>query len=239
MSDLTILCTMWKGWQPIYDASHVNAMGRMLDKHMPGVRFVCFTDAPTGIKYETAPLPAVHRLPRKGPRNCFLRMWYFSAECAERFPGFLMNIDLDALVLDSLWPAVTGADFQILRAKVCPYNGGFWTHRAGTRTQVWDNMTQHNVGQMYQHPDARRWVGSDQRWLAYTLPGAPTYGEEHGIWYGHMPIKKPEPDHATAKKLLAENRVLFFPGSPGVKPWSDTVKKVCPPMHEAYMEFYE
>jgi hypothetical protein len=238
-TDLTIVCTMWKGWQPIYDASHVNAMGRMLDRFMPGTRFVCFTDWPTGIKYETAPLPPTPRLPMNGKRNCFRRMWYFSRECAGQFPGRLMNIDLDAIVLGDLRPLVTAHDFRILRAYVCPYNGGFWTHKTGTRTQVWNDLTPQNVRAMYRDRHARRWVGSDQRWLAYKIPGEATYDEADGVWYGHMPIKKPQPDHADARRLLAENRLLFFPGSPGVKPWSDTVKKVCPPMHEAYMEFYE
>jgi len=239
MNDLTVVCTLWKGWQPVYSARHVNALGRMMDRHMPGTRFICFTDMPAGIEYETATLPPKPKVPRRGHRDCFRRLWFFSQECARQYPGIMVNIDLDALLLDSLDSVVSDADFQILRARVCPYNGGFWSHRTGTRQNAWDHLTTPAVIRMYQNREARRWVGSDQRWLAYTLPGEPTYGEEHGVAYGQGLVKHPTEDGSAAVQLLEENRLLFFPGPPGVKPWSVNTARFAPQIHEAYMEYFE
>jgi hypothetical protein len=238
---LTVICTLWKGWQPIYDHQHVNALGRMVARYMPAARFVCFTNEPHNIQFETQPLPRGPRLPLAGKRNCFRRMWFFSREFATRFPGRIMNIDLDALIFRDLTPLVTDHDFRILFAKVCPYNGGFWTHRTGTRTKVWNDLNVNAVRLMHRDRVARKWVGSDQKWLAYKIPGEALYTYDDGTVYGHMPIRKPhDPGNPELKRfILEDSRIAFFPGPPTIKPWHPTVAAIWPELHAAYMEFFE
>lgn len=236
MDALTVFCSLWKGWQPIYDHRHVNALERMLARYLPDARLVCFTSSPEGIRCETRPLPSAPALPPHRGRDCYWRTWFFSEECAQQFPGRIVNIDLDVLLLDSLEPLITDEDFRILAACVCPYNGGFWTHRTGTRTKVWTCLNKTNLRKLRMHRIARRWVGSDQAWLAYMLPGEATYTEADGVRF-IMAGDHRNPEGARAKMDAA--RIVFFPGAPGVKPWSPTVQSALPFVYERYMEFFE
>ena len=228
---LTVVCSLWKGWQPIYDHRHVNALGRMVARFLPGARFVCFTDTPAGIKFETHPIPRAPRLPAHHGRNCYWRLWYFSPECAAKFPGQIFNIDLDALILQEFGSLVTDDNFRILRANVCPYNGGFWLHRTGTMPHVWQTLGGPGLRLLRRDRVARRWVGSDQAWMAWKAPGAALYTEADGC---HFLMGNKTPREAAAA-LLDKARILFFPGSPGGKPWSTTFAATYPEVHERYM----
>jgi hypothetical protein len=233
---VTVVCSLWRGWQPIYDYQHVNALGRMVAHFLPRARFVCFTDTPEGIEYETHPIPAAPpMLPSHRGRNCYWRMWFFSEECAKEFPGRIMNIDLDTLVLRDLSPLVTDHNFRILKAGVCPYNGGFWLHRTGTRPSIWRQLTRREVWLMRRDKRARRWVGSDQAWLAWKWPNAPLYTEADGCHY--LMVYRPALPE-TVTEILNTARIVFFPGAPCGKPWTPEFASRYPAVHQAYMEWF-
>jgi hypothetical protein len=234
---LTVVCSLWKGWQPIYDHRHVNALARMVGTFLPNSRMVCFTNTPAGIECETHPMPATPPglTPHRG-RNCYWRLWFFSEACAKKFPGQIMNIDLDSLILRDMTPLVTDHNFRILKANVCPYNGGFWLHRTGTHPKVWTHLTRDGLRKLRRDKIARRWVGSDQAWLAWKLPGAALYTGEDGCRF-LMLRREPMPD--LEAEILDSARIVFFPGAPGGKPWMPQFAKAQPGLHAAYMEHFE
>jgi hypothetical protein len=239
----TIALTLWKGWRPLYDSRHVNAIVRMVAEHSPNLRVICFTNMPKGIECPTWPLQKSPRLPLRRGYDCYRRLWFFSRQCARLFPGTIVNLDLDSLIVRPLEPLMTGEDVKFMYGGSGPYNGSFWIHRTGTRTELWDDLNPRNVMQMYKDlardKKTRRWVGSDQRWFGYKLKGEAVYTQDEGLYYGHI-NRTPPPDHYHARmdQFFAEGRIAFFPGGRDVKPWSEKMAEHSPRVHEQYMRYF-
>jgi hypothetical protein len=243
-ADLTIFLTLWKGWRPIYNHRHVNAAVSMLATYAPGVRVICFTNMPEGVECETRPLPRTpERIPSSRGLDCWRRLWFFSGECAEQFPGWIVNIDLDALIFGPMLPLFTEDEFRIMRGGTGPYNGSLWLHKTGTRTHLWDDLSARAVLDMQRvirhSRDMKRWIGSDQRWIAYHAPGERRYEREDKVRFLGTRFPATLDWHDELTLFMQDGRAIFFPGSDRIKPWSLTMQVHCPPIYEAYMEHYE
>lgn len=241
----TIFLTLWRGWRPLYDARHVNAVVAMLEDHAPGVPVVCFTNMPNGLNCETRPLPRAPRVPLRRKFDCYCRLWFFSAECAEQFPGVIMNIDLDVIINREILSLFSGEDFRLMHgAHAGAYNGSFWTHRTGTRTFLWDDFNGKAVQTMdralRRGRDAvkRRWVGSDQRWISYKTPNEPVYGDADGCEFAGNRFPDTPEWQAKADRFLERGRLMFFPGAEGVKPWNPALKERHAGLYNRYMEYF-
>lgn len=136
--------------------------------------------------------------------QCLRRLTMFAPDAGEIFGDRFVCMDLDCVIgesLDLLFD--TEAEFRICTgtAKERPYNGSMMLLKAGARPQVYTDFTPAKAAAA-----GRRFVGSDQAWIADCLTGEATWGEDDGVVYYGLP-RSPE----TVK------RVMFFPG--GAKPW--------------------
>lgn len=230
---LTILCWKWHGWRgDTYRAEHVNALARMLRRHMSiDYRLICVTDDPVGItECHTFPLwSEPHVRVVHGRPNCYRRLRLFSSWAREWFGSRVLSIDLDVLVLADLAPLLAGDDdFRAFHGYATPLNGSLWLHRLGTRTHVWDTFdpaTSPRLASDQRHANGRRWYGSDQAWMSYQLPDAPTWTEADGLhYYARLP----------GGELPADARAVFFTGPK--KPWVHDMDSA---IRDRYLEYLQ
>ena len=81
-----------------------------------------------------------------------------------------------------------------------PYNGSMWLHRCGTRRVVWDTFDP----VLSPAEVARRFVGTDQAWLAHVLgDGEMKWTAADGVLHYRLHARRSLPSHA---------RIVFFPG---------------------------
>jgi hypothetical protein len=152
--------------------------------------------------------------------NSYRRLRMFSEWAAQEFPGTILSIDLDAVVVSDLAPILTDHDFRINKGRCSPYNGGMWMLRTGTRQQVWDQFGCH----AYRTTRQRGWIGSDQAWIAHVCPNEATWDAEDGVYHYSL---------ATRSDPLPECRVMFTAGA--IKPWHEQFRKRHPVLHGIYM----
>src|SRR5690554_3145799 len=160
-SPLTIACWLFPGKRN-YRPRYVNVLYRQVQKHLSMAhRFVCVYDDRTyraehfddGI--ELMPIPSVARpLLRIGSLGgtmhpaCFARLWHFSDEAAEAFPGRVFMFDIDSIPIGDLTPLVrhrARAGFvslcRISGSIYQPYiAGGSWILKSGSLPEVWDEF---------------------------------------------------------------------------------------------------
>jgi hypothetical protein len=216
---ITIITWLWKttGWRNGYNASHVNALERMVSSNLsiPHI-FKCITDMPEGINCETIPLwenPPTNTHPTRP--NCFRRLKAFSEEMRPLLGDRFLSLDLDCVILGDITPIVNRSeDFLILEGSAAPYNGSMWMMNTGCRKHVYEQfhpIESPNVANRQIAPNGKRFHGSDQAWISYKIPGEKTWGKQDGIYQYVYDIK----NHSS----LPENaKIVFYAG--GEKPWS-------------------
>lgn len=244
--DLTIVTFLWQGWRPgVYRPEHVNALKRMFADHLTiPHRFVCVADRRRGLECDYIPLwrqGHVRRPPES--MNSYRRLRLFDPEIGELFDTpWLLQVDLDTLVVDCLDPLITWDDLRLVAGTMAPYNGSMWLHRIGTRPQLWQDFNPRVSPRMVygygrklrrQHRTEKRdgkaqpYRGSDQAWIGYKCPDEPVWTAADGVWrVGKKRRRMGIPDGA---------RILFFPGVP--KPWSTHKHKFPPEIVERYRDY--
>ena len=228
---LTVLITWWKGWRPIYQVEHVNALAGMLREHLKiPFKLVLLTDEDaTGAQVdEVRPAPADPKGLRMMSRiNCFRRLRFFDPAYSSQFgTEWVMSIDLDTLIRGDITEMVeTGLDHPyglwILRGRHAgrkpgerPYNGAMYMIRVGAHADVWHKF---DPIKSPREIARRRWIGSDQSWIGIMAPDAPTWGPDQGVWFFGQYLQR------TDKAQQAN--VLNFAGN--AKPWAKPVKFQC------------
>lgn len=223
---------LWKGWSPRYNAEHVNALGRQLRGHCKGdFRFVCVTDMPEGItEAETMPLWPEPDIKKFRRQNCFTRMRLFDPEINSQLGDVVMQIDLDAVILDDLMPLLEGfGDFKAMRGWSAPLNGSMFALRAGTNAHLWFDLIERKEAffDLVMKNRAFGLIGSDQVWMSLKIPNAEKWQEKDGI-YQFSRASRPD------KRQGA--RVVFFAGH--FKPWDDVCRMKAPDLYDVYAEHF-
>jgi len=131
-------------------------------------------------------------------------------------PRFV-SIDLDCLPLAPLDPLFErDEDFLIIRRsppiakqRLGPYNASMFYMRAGARKNIWEEFK----GRESMAAAARKYLGSDQSWLNFSLGTEKGWNQADGVYcfvdlYKTRAFKKSPPKDA---------RIIFFNGS--IKPW--------------------
>lgn len=195
-----------------FSAHHVNIWAAMIRRHCSlDIDLACVTDLRDGID----PSIRIIEPPRfyqdlktsrwQGPRpSCYRRISMFSADAADWFGADrFVSMDLDVVIggnIDHLWDR--DDDFIICgpsaKGRRFLYNGSMMMIRVGSRRVVFDSFTPEKADEA-----SRRFVGSDQAWIAYALGnGEKTWTEDDGVVRYSGDRSGP---------------MMFFPGN--VKPW--------------------
>jgi hypothetical protein len=176
---LTFVCWKWKpnpGYRSVFGPGTVNTLYSMLARHYSRkFELVCVTDDQAGIRSEVrcielwkdfANVPSPHG--RMYP-SCYRRLRMFSADAASHFGDRFVSIDLDVVICRDITDLFdTEIEFRMYgdTAKGTPYNGSLIQLKAGARLQVWDKF---DPRYSPQHGLAKRYIGSDQAWIAVCL----------------------------------------------------------------------
>jgi hypothetical protein len=215
---IRILTWLWR--QPIartkYTSEHVNIWAAMVRRNltMPH-ELACVTNMSKGIDpsiriitppgdFEGLQTPRW----RAGRPNCYRRLAMFRRDAASVFGERFVCMDLDCVIGGPLDPLFDRPDDFVVfngTAEGRPYNGSMMMLRAGCRPQVYEKFSETGAIE-----SGRKFVGSDQAWLAYILgPNEKTWSEADGAYFWG-------PSYRRQSRKVAPT-VLFFPGK--MKPW--------------------
>lgn len=210
---ITVLTWLWKqpNGRAKFEAEHVNIWAAMVRRHCSlDIEIACVTATPEGIDpsiriieppgdFEDITLP---EWPEFRPQ-CLRRMSMFRPDAADVFGAErICCLDLDCVIvnpIDQIVGAKQDVRFCLGTAAGRPYNGSIMLLTAGARPQVYEKLTEENA-----RAASKAYIGSDQAWLAYVIPGEKTFGLRDGVMMstGFRP---------------KEGAICFYPGQE--KPW--------------------
>lgn len=223
---LTVVTFLYRGYRRgAYKPAHVQALARMVAEHLTlPHRFVAIADedVPGVETFPAWPAPEVLGVPpwRYNNYRC-LRLF----DIAEQFGKRLLVLDLDLLIRRNIDHLITADAFKIIRGRAAPYNSSAYLMRAGAHRHVWssfDPLTVEKVLAQQRMPSGKRWIGSDQSWISYTIPGAPMWDEVDGV--------------AHIRRASRDNTALVY-WSGAVKPWDALARMRHPLYHREYMRW--
>lgn len=214
-------------WGDKFERRHVNALRAAVAANLRVPhRFVCVTDQPQDcetVPMWESPVDVPHR-----PRN-FHRLKLFDSDTQAQLGARIVQIDLDAVIVDDLTPLVTCAEpFRIMvgtaigRGMMCsPYNGSMWVHDIGARQHFWDRIVAEGAGALDRitMPGGGRIIGSDQAWIAHCSPTEATFAASDGVHQYRIVGGRPPSDA----------RAVFFAGHQ--QPWDAGVASESPRLH--------
>jgi hypothetical protein len=175
---LTVLLWLWRGWRPVYTASHVHAMAVLLRMFLPGARIVVVTDhllpdccralVDWSLPLPAHPLPKEHR--KRGPFDCWIRLHACDAVWLTQVAGVqprwpVLSIDLDCVPVAGLRPLLNRPGSQVIamRSSSALLNPSLlWQSHPGVLQEAWDELSPAAIGRIPRH-----YVGSDQAWLSH------------------------------------------------------------------------
>lgn len=205
----------WK-WGDRYASAHVNRLQRLVKRFYDREHaFKCVTDDPRGIDCETIPdfgdfvgLGSPH-----GPAfpACYRRLRLFHPDAAQWFGERFVSLDLDWTIhadLSPLWdrPEPFVALRDPLYGHLGQYCGAMVMLTAGAVPGVWERFRPDGGPRVAR---ARGFRGSDQAWISYAAPGAPTWTTADGVYSYKVDCRK---------GLPAGARMVNFHGQS--KPWT-------------------
>lgn len=201
---LDVVTFKWNkpGYRSTYLGEHVNIMANMVARQYAGAhRFTCITDDPTGIDQnkvrvlrlweQFGDIPSPH-----GGNNpsCYRRLRLWSEEMREYFPGKVLQIDLDMVLVGDMRPLWDRPEPCVLWAdnlnKTSPYNGAMQLITPGAYP-VWESFKTNPHAAIAAARKAG-YFGSDQAQLALWLgPNMPRWRSEDGAYSWRVHIRKP------------------------------------------------
>jgi hypothetical protein len=210
---LTVLTWLWAqpGGRARFDATNVNIWFESLLRNSTlDLDIACVTDIPEGIDPRVRIIDppgeweGLQTSRWKGGRpSCYRRIAMFRPDAADIFGERFVCMDLDCVITDNIDRILDrDEDFVICEPSQkgvrWVYNGSMVMMTAGCRPRVYNQFTPDNA-----ELASRRFVGSDQAWIAYVLgPGEALFTREDGVTRWGEPTRGP---------------IVFFPGN--VKPW--------------------
>lgn len=214
MSRLLVMTWFWQqeGGRAQFKPEHVNIWAAMMRRHCTlDIELACVTHLPEGID------PSIRIITppsfydglttsrwKDGRPSCYRRLSMFSPDAAELFGAErFASMDLDVVIGGNIDSILDRAEDFVMcgpssKGRRWIYNGSLVMMNAGARRCVYDDFSPEMA-----EIASRKFVGSDQAWIAYALgPGEAIWTEDHGVtrWNG----KRSGP-------------MMFFPGH--IKPW--------------------
>lgn len=227
---ITVVTFLWKGWNPIYTAEHVNIFARMVRANfsLPH-KIICVTNCPDGItECETFPLWEQQVVNQNRVQDCYVRLRLFDPATAFQLGEKLLVMDLDTVILNDLAPLITNDDFCAVKGRHAPLNGSMFMIKSGTNAHVWENWDPRWSPKQIEKTRHKMLyiVGSDQAWMSIQLPDAAKWTTCDGVEHYTLLTGQVNVDHC---------KVVFFAGK--VKPWSDECRRDHPELYSAYQKF--
>lgn len=241
---LTVVCWLFPGPRN-YRPKYVSVLADLVRKHLSlKHRFVCVYDdraySPDEFEgVELVPMPEASRsllslgsLGGSMHPSCFSRLWHFSDEAAEVFPGRVFMFDVDSIPIGDMSHLVKyqpRAKFitmlRVPSKSKSHITGGSWILRSGSFPEVWDNFISDPVKA---RADATEWFlngyeqklvgwhgGSDQAYLSHQL--VPQMKEKGPITYWANDCGILLWDHFRRQQGNVDGCLLHFNGPK--KPW--------------------
>jgi hypothetical protein len=211
---MKVITWLWSqpGGRATYHPWHVRVWASMIKRHLSlDHTLAVVTDLPGdyGSDVEVIKPPGEFedvRIPtwKEHRPQCLRRLAMFRRDADTIFGAErLVCTDLDLVVCGSLDPVLDiQDDFKITRGthRARAYNGSMISLKLGSRTKVYEEFTPERA-----IVAGRGHVGSDQAWIAHSLPGEKTWGPEDGVCFWMTGAG------------LDKARVVFFAGQ--TKPW--------------------
>lgn len=219
---LDVVTFKWNrpGYRSTFTAEHVNTLHRMVARHYhKPFRFNCVTDDPAGLHPDIRYIPMWDHFthlasPHRGNNPaCYRRLFLWSTEAQRYFPGKVLCIDLDMVIVDDVTPLWDRAEPIILWADqlnpTTPYNGAMQLITPGLRSDVFDTF---NPAESPLLALRCGYFGTDQAWISYVLgPDYPRWNREHGALSWRIHCKK-------TAQLPEGARIVNFHGAED--PWA-------------------
>jgi hypothetical protein len=228
LEPITFVCWRWTppaNYRSKFSPATVATLRSMIARHYHGpFEMVCVTDrtneVPQGVRavqlwddFKHVPSPHGGAYP-----SCYRRLKLFSefGRTVIRTPRFAW-IDLDVVITGDITPLFQiKEDFKMYgdTARGTPYNGSLLYNRLGTRPQLWDSFDPRQSPKLGRD---RRYIGSDQAWIAVCLgPNEPKFTATDGV-YSYRNQILPKGGH-----LPSGARIVVFHGAHD--PWSQSVQ---------------
>lgn len=223
---ISVVTWFWQqaGFPTRYDASHVNALFRMVRNHYaPPFRAICVTNHPDGIDQDIEVIEDLEDFAAlKSPHgsnfpSCYRRLRMFKPDAENTFGDRFISLDLDFVAVGDLAPLFEDeAEFAGWQDPTWErqVNGSMLMLRAGARSEVWDRFDpQRSPAEALSH----QFLGSDQAWISYVAGGqCKRWAPRDGV----LSFKK----HVIGKPLPEGARAVFFHGA--IKPWSPEAQRL-------------
>jgi len=235
---LRIVCWLWPPMNPQYrshfDASHVNTLRNMVERHYPDEHeVVCITNMPEGIDPRVRIVPLwdefadVYSPHGDNQPACYRRVRAFSSEMADIIGPRFVSVDLDCVIVGDMRPLWNRKeDFVIYNypMRTTPYNGSMWMMDAGAREKVYTDFHPILSPQLAKKAHLR---GSDQAWFCYALgPDEAVWTYKDGVVAWRSDLKH------RGYNLPPHSRIVFFQGN--TDPWSEEANRRCDWIKEHY-----
>lgn len=229
--ELSVVTYLWRGTRG-YQPAHVNALARGVRKHMVRpYRFVCVTDGfdaaafDTGVLVVPTPPEALHLAAIPSPEgerfpSSYRRLYTYSKQAKNVLGERVLQLDVDCVPVRSLeWllEQADGFDFMGWRPRSAwgtpgRLAGGTFVVNPGAHREIFIDFAMDPAGEIAK-ARAAGYRGSDQAYMSYRLPGAPSWPWPHGI-YQSQDMRAPARMHWP---LPADARLVHFNGPR--KPW--------------------
>lgn len=214
---MSLLVLTWLWHQPNgrakFTADHVNIWAAMIRRNCTlDIEIACVTDMPEGIDPSIRIIdpPGFHdglqtSKWRGGRPSCYRRLALYAPNAAELFGADrICSMDLDVVISGSIDSILDRDEDLVLCSPSSSnprfiYNGSMQMLDAGARPEVYEKFSPEAAERA-----SRRFLGSDQAWLAYVL--------------GEGEAQFTETDGVVRWGTAHQGPMMFFPGT--VKPWN-------------------
>lgn len=152
MRDLAVVTWLWAAPESPFGPEYVNRLHSMLQRHLRAPhKLYCITDNPvtdfdSGIEtVSMSPNFLRHADMRAGNRSCFRRLRIFDAGMALDFGPRILQLDLDAVIVDDVTPLFARTEPLVLCVQNRParrtvYNPSAALFDAGVLHEMWERF---------------------------------------------------------------------------------------------------
>lgn len=222
LSFVTWLWAPQPGYRSTFDATAVNTLFRMVDRHFSAPhRKICVTNLPKGIDpsieivKDTEDFAHVQNPHGSHNPSCYRRLRMFKRDAADVFGERFVSLDLDTVITGDLTPLFDRPEDFVIWGQADPrskgwVNGSLMMLTAGARPQVWEQFNPRLSPLATKRAGS---FGSDQGWLGHVL------GRKEATWSTADGVYSYRVHIAPNGNVLPKNaRLVAFHGKHD--PWS-------------------